>query len=295
VVSKVITAYQYGRIGKRFKPRHEFTYRCDGGLVAAAQAYANDWRKQNVGVRVLFGTVASGDALVDDVSEGFFRDVLDAWETIQAVEMEGAGAAGAIEACAAEGASVGFLMVRGISDTPQGYLKPSDGDVKPAEVEVSAIQSKDRDEWTERAACVAAGFVHGWISSSWPAAPMALIVGQQSSDPRVLSARRAFQFARDAARSFEHAKARAMGADAAAVTASLESIRRAIQAIRAEAPYLEPHIQVVCENLFESLERDIGDGTSQLMPSDQSSSPLRKLMDIQASLSSLEQLLRTGV
>lgn len=165
VTSTEIYAYQYGNSGQRFTPRHNFVYRCDRGLVSSAKAFSRDWMQRRAdGTKVLFGAVASGDALVDDASSGFFADVLARWERLQAVEMEGAGAAGAIESAHARANSVGFIMVRGISDMPKTAPAP--------ESDLRASQSGERKLWKSRACGAAASFCIEWIGHEWPIQPV---------------------------------------------------------------------------------------------------------------------------
>jgi hypothetical protein len=70
--------------------------------------------------------------------------------------MEGAGAAAAIEAAHANGLTVGFVMIRGISDMP-GMVAGSGTDV--------------RDGWKRFAADAAACFLIEVLTTRWPASP----------------------------------------------------------------------------------------------------------------------------
>ena len=62
--------------------------------------------------------IASGDKLIDDPEEAFFAAVVNMWPKLLAVEMEGAGVAAAVHAAQSQRHSVGFVLVRGISDMP---------------------------------------------------------------------------------------------------------------------------------------------------------------------------------
>lgn len=128
VISKQICSYEYGKVEHNaFNPRPDFLYQIDGSLLRSALSFDdNDWRKGLVSrpgadrgkPKVVFGMVGSGDKVIDDRSADFFAAVEKAFPKLQAVEMEGAGAAAAITEARDEGRVVGFLMIRGISDTP---------------------------------------------------------------------------------------------------------------------------------------------------------------------------------
>ena len=72
------------------------------------------------------------------------------------VEMEGAGAAAAIDQAGSQGIPTRFMMIRGISDLPRakGVNKGI----------------KERDAWKAYASNAAAAFVMGWIAEGAPLA-----------------------------------------------------------------------------------------------------------------------------
>jgi nucleoside phosphorylase len=166
VVSTHLYGYEYGKIDSSgFQPRLDFIYQVDQSLCTSAQAFVAatpDWHSgSGAAPRVAFGPVASGDKVVDDPAEPFFAAVIKQWPKLHAVEMEGAGAAAAIEELRAAGNVVGFLMVRGLSDLP----RPA------AERAGAATQTGERDTNKRRACDVAASFAVRWIAAEWPVEP----------------------------------------------------------------------------------------------------------------------------
>jgi len=166
VISKSIYGYEYGKVSGGFQPRPNFSHRADQGIMNAASAFiaagSNWWigikavpprAKQRVGARL--GDVASGNKVVDDVDDSFFAAVLRAWPKLLAVEMEGAGAAIAIEAAQAMGRQVGFAMIRAISDMPG-----------------TRVGTAERDAWKPYAAEAAARFLFAVLRTRWPVPPL---------------------------------------------------------------------------------------------------------------------------
>lgn len=182
VVADVIFGYEYGKVEKDFQPRHDWTYRTDLALLTSATTFANlnsDWM-HDIGIdppepispRVFVGHVASGDKVVDNPTSDFFVEVTKAWEKIQAVEMEGAGVALAVEHAQSSGVTVGFLMIRGISDMP----RPATG-TEPRGTE-------ERDMWKDYATHGAAAFTTNYIADQLPVPPLAWASAQnQLTDP----------------------------------------------------------------------------------------------------------------
>lgn len=176
VVSSMIWAYEYGKVSDDiFTPRPDFTYPVDNALLRSAGALAvqdSSWgdasksRFQELSAppKVVLGPVASGDKVIDDASSAFFRQVLKHWPKLQAIEMEGGGAADAIAEANSSGQTVGFIMVRGISDMP-----PTE--VEPAHAQSPERQSVERDTWKRIAAATAAAFTIHLIRRGWPEAP----------------------------------------------------------------------------------------------------------------------------
>lgn len=181
VVSSLIRAYEYGKLKSHFEPRPDFQHKVDGSLLRSALALNEvGWRKglpvrpgRLRGVpKMLVGPVASGDKVVDDVSASFFAAVVKAFPRLQAVEMEGAGAAAAIDEAQEEGRSVGFLMIRGISDMPpEANAKRK----QPSTARASAGGTEIRARWKKYAAEVAASFAVCLVAHGWPVPPVGAV------------------------------------------------------------------------------------------------------------------------
>ena len=168
VVADIIYGYEYGKLERKFKPRSNWTYRADQALLTGSMAYSlsDGWRKlinaeppRECMPHVIMGEIASGDKVVDNPSNGFFAKVLKKWPRINAVEMEGAGAAAAIEQAGSQGIPTRFMMIRGISDLPRAKGKNKG--------------RKERDAWKAYASDAAAAFVMGWIGDGLPLPPFA--------------------------------------------------------------------------------------------------------------------------
>src|SRR5262249_35554963 len=126
-VSEYIYGYEYGKVEDGFEPRPNWTYPADRGMANAARALSTRtpaW-SEGIGLKppdgerspdVHIGPVASGNKVIDDISDPAFKPVLEFWPKLIAVEMEGLGAAKAIEWANQKNIPVNFSMVRGISD-----------------------------------------------------------------------------------------------------------------------------------------------------------------------------------
>jgi nucleoside phosphorylase len=170
VISSVIWDYEYGKLEAKFSPRQDFTYLVDPALLRSAEAFAMtpDWSADlplapdgTRGACAISGPIASGSKVVEQITDEFFNQVIKVWPKLQAIEMEGAGAAAAIEAARQEGKQVGFIMIRGISDMPAWG---SDADA-------GEPNSQTRAKWKLYASTVAARFASRWIVKQWPTAP----------------------------------------------------------------------------------------------------------------------------
>jgi nucleoside phosphorylase/transcription elongation GreA/GreB family factor/predicted negative regulator of RcsB-dependent stress response len=176
-ISSVIYDYEYGKVAEEFQPRVDFTYRVDSTLETSSislDARDRSWADFDQDLRptghegvpkVRTGAVASGSKVIDNASNAFFAKVLKQWSRLLAVEMEGAGAASAIEAAHAARKSVGFMMVRGISDMPKSGSDPQ------VSAESDEGNKAERDLWKRYAAAVAANFTIHWIAHGWPIQP----------------------------------------------------------------------------------------------------------------------------
>jgi nucleoside phosphorylase len=196
VVSTIIHGYGYGRLAEVYQVRPR-GYEADGALLTSATRYRAvkpDRALDDTPYRVLLGPVASGDVIVDDPSNAFFDAATRVFPDLLAVEMEGAGAASAIQHLRDRGVSVGFIMVRGISDMP-----------KPA---ASGAQKQERDRNLERACATAADFTTSWIASGWPVRPE-----DHGHDERLMRALRALASSAEGMTMLELTNMTGLGAD----------------------------------------------------------------------------------
>jgi nucleoside phosphorylase len=207
VLSNSIWYYEHGKIDDgRYNPRHRDTFRVDQGLLTQGQAFARtrtEWKDCDAAPyvaghqpKMVPGLIGSGEKVVDDLKPAFVQAVLKARPELQAVEMEAAGACEAIEQAHDEGVTVGFLMVRGVTDMPQ-QTPTDEGERKPSLLlrAVTPILNKYgwqrsaplpkkeddhgagtavRDGWKPYACAISARFVVTWLASAyWPVQPRA--------------------------------------------------------------------------------------------------------------------------
>lgn len=173
-IADVIHGYEYGKIDHSFLPRDNWTFKTHLGLINLAKAYAlrSEWRERikatppigHIIPKIASGEIASGDKVIDDPNEKFFAKVLKKWPKLKAVEMEGAGVGNAIEQAGYLGRSIGFMMIRGISDLPRPKKK----------IDIENIRgTQERDNWKSYAANTAAAFAIGIVANGLPDPPSA--------------------------------------------------------------------------------------------------------------------------
>ena len=178
VVADRICAYEYGKIDDGFHPRHDLDSPTDAAVVSAARTLAArypDWYDQLAHSskptqhppKIVVGEIASGDKVVDDPTDEFFASVLRSRPKIQAVEMEGAGAAAAIQDAREMQRAVSFGMIRGISDMPRA------GGSRPGSKQGVSGQTEMRDSSKLQASVAAAATAIQIIRLSWPRPPRA--------------------------------------------------------------------------------------------------------------------------
>ena len=176
VVADRICGYEYGKIDHGFHPRHDHDYPADAPIVGAARtlphrepAWYGDLGHpeslRDLTPKILVGSVASGDKVVDDRSDAFFESVLKSRPKLMAVEMEGAGVAAAIQDARELNRPVGFAMIRGISDIPADDLSAGGRNLNASE------QTQMRDAWKERASAAAAACAVQLVRLAWPRPP----------------------------------------------------------------------------------------------------------------------------
>jgi len=167
VVSERVFGYEYGRIDGGFRPRPDWCFQADSAIAAVAtttQTLHGAWMERltvqppggaPVRPKVVVGPIASGNKVVDDLTDETFAPVLRMWPKLLAVEMEAWGAVEAIQDAHERNRPTGFSMIRGISDRP---VRRS-GTHRPA---------KERKAWKAYAAEVAAAYVRFLIETDWP-------------------------------------------------------------------------------------------------------------------------------
>lgn len=168
VLATSIWGYELGRLGSDFVPQGEL-FAPDEALLRAAREIDADWRdgirveapEGGAGPVLRAGVVASGNKVVETSGSDFFAALVKGNPAVIAVEMEGAGAAEAIELENKGGARIEFLMIRGISDV-----------VQSGSHELTAgAQNPQRDLWKAYAADAAATVAVELIRSAWPIPP----------------------------------------------------------------------------------------------------------------------------
>jgi nucleoside phosphorylase/DNA-binding NarL/FixJ family response regulator len=170
IIADMIYGYEYGKITTQFDPRSNWSYTTDQGLLNGTLAYAllPEWRTHihnfppaDCQPKVHSGEIASGDKVIDNPDNDFFKPVMERWPKLRAVEMEGAGVGAAIQQAQASGKAVGFMMIRGISDLPRSAVDdPKAG-------------TTERDDWKPYASETAAAFTIGYIADGLPVPPQA--------------------------------------------------------------------------------------------------------------------------
>ena len=178
IVADRICAYEYGKLDHGFHPRQDMDSRTDAVIASMARTLAMrhpDWYSRleqpeefrHLAPRILVGAVASGDKVVDDPTDEFFASVMKSRPKLQAVEMEGAGTAAAIQDAREMLQAVSFGMIRGISDIPRA------GGSEPGTKSGTSGQTQMRDTWKPAAAAAAAATAIQLIRLSWPRPPRA--------------------------------------------------------------------------------------------------------------------------
>jgi nucleoside phosphorylase len=178
VVSDYIYGYEYGKVDDGYHPRPDWTFSADLGLANAARALSTRKPTWSDGIALMppegkarpevrIGPIASGNKVIDDISDPSFKPVLEHWPKLQAVEMEGLGVAQAIQQAREKGLVLNYSMVRGISDVPQN--KQSRAATSPRGI-VSA-QTQERDQWKKYASEAAAVLTTQIIREAWRQPP----------------------------------------------------------------------------------------------------------------------------
>jgi nucleoside phosphorylase len=170
IIVDYIHGYEYGKINEKFEPRDNSSCKTDPGLLRGAIDFGhqNSWHDLIAAKppiecipKVTYGEIASGEKVIDDPSNEFFKYVLKRWPKIKAVEMEGAGIGSAIEQAQSLKIPVSFMVIRAISDLPRHAVENENKD----------RATKERDAWKIYASNTAAAFTIGWIADGLPIKP----------------------------------------------------------------------------------------------------------------------------
>jgi nucleoside phosphorylase len=176
VIADTIVGYEYGTVNEFFRLQPNLIFQTDLGLLSSAIAFANDYNwKNNLKItppkpcspKVYSGIIASGEKVVEDPKNEFFQQVLSAIPKIDAVEMEGVGAAQAISYEKSNYKSVAFMMLRCISDLPRVR--------KPTASSNGNLGKKERDNWKLYASDSVASFTVAWIHNGLHIHPQELL------------------------------------------------------------------------------------------------------------------------
>jgi len=178
VVSDYIYGYEYGKVDDGYHPRPDWTFSADLGLANAARVLSvrkPTWSddidlippegKARPVVRI--GPIASGNKVIDDISDPSFKPVLEHWPKLKAVEMEGLGVAQAIQQAREKGLVLNYSMVRGISDVPRNKRSRA----ASAAREIVSTQTQERDQWKKYASEAAAVLTTQIIREAWRQPP----------------------------------------------------------------------------------------------------------------------------
>jgi nucleoside phosphorylase len=195
LIADYVYWYEYGSISEAgaFRPRSQFQWPADQILRTSAAGFAADgkWSRKagpkpggSEYPQLHFGGLASGEKVVENAS--YLAPVVGPESWLRAVEMEGAGVAQAVQHLRDRGHTVGFMVLRGISDMPIGgaggagagassgteIVAAADGagDGRPANA-----NRETRKQWTDYAAKAASVFLKHFIKSAFPYAPAAPI------------------------------------------------------------------------------------------------------------------------
>jgi nucleoside phosphorylase len=187
VVSDRILGYEYGKIDAGFHPRPDLSFPTDQSIASAAATMPireNGWigsirvapPSGRHRPQVVIGPVASGNKVVDDLSDSTFASVLTLWPKLVAVEMEALGTVRAVEDARERGTISHFTTIRGISDCPMTCAAANAPAVTRSDAAWTvrpqpSRHSRQRDQWKPYAAAVAAAFTMTLIHTSWPRPP----------------------------------------------------------------------------------------------------------------------------
>jgi nucleoside phosphorylase/CheY-like chemotaxis protein len=169
-VANYIRGYDFGKIDGGFQVSDLWLTPTDMGLFNGASTFADNSNWQSTITinppsvctpRHWIGEIASGDKVIDDLSDPFVQAVLKKFPKAIGFEMEGAGAANAMRIAHAKSQVGRFIVIRGISDLPRLEVRGDD-----------AHGTVERDNWKPYAADAAAAFTISYIASGLPERPL---------------------------------------------------------------------------------------------------------------------------
>jgi nucleoside phosphorylase len=178
VVSDYIYGYEYGKVDNGYHPRPDWTFSADLGLANAARVLSvrkPTWSDDitlmppagKARPAIEIGPVASGNKVIDDISDPSFKPVLAHWPKLKAVEMEGLGVAQAIQQAREKGIALNYSMVRGISDLPRNTRSKAASTASAS----ASSQTQERDQWKKYASEAAAVLTTQIIREAWRQPP----------------------------------------------------------------------------------------------------------------------------
>ncbi len=155
-------------------PRNTSTYQASKALLRAAeslQVIKPNWSEEIqelppslVTTKVVSGPIASGEKIIDSLSNEFVNSILSKWTKLLAFQTESVGAAQPIHSARDRFDNASFLMIRGISDTPIDNPNLIHNEILE--------QTKERDTWKNFASSAAASYSIQTIKHVWPVPPI---------------------------------------------------------------------------------------------------------------------------
>jgi nucleoside phosphorylase/Flp pilus assembly protein TadD len=167
VFAKHVYSFDFGKLTTgQFIRRPDLDFSCDRALLAHAEVVAAapgaGWaslisetrpdKKPCKESRAISGYIGSSNKIVDDQDHSLFEIARQQIPELHAVEMEAAGAGATIRLVQAE-KHLSFLMIRGVSDIPQGMRDESSG-------------TEQRERWTSYAVDAAAAFAEALLEGT---------------------------------------------------------------------------------------------------------------------------------
>jgi nucleoside phosphorylase len=156
VVATQIWGYEYGKIAHgEVVSRMNFIYPVADDLFVATTTLQDDWKAGLAhSPKLIHAPIASGNKIIDDAESSLFQEIKRKLPGVRAIEMEGAGAAYAVQQVQEGGVPISFGMIRGVSDIPG-----------------VRAGTTVRDDWKRGASRAAAALTVELIRKRWPVTP----------------------------------------------------------------------------------------------------------------------------